>query len=537
MLKTFPIEFVRIALLQTLLEEHNKNNYFFGGDNQINLFSFYEQVKSQEEVDRFNDTFRDLTRQQNRMDLIGNGVIISPENPTITNLYSSLIVPMTWVCSIRTKLSNRDQMIQTINNLISELKGSKVDMAQLECVDENGQKYYKPFKVGTIGHGEEGVSISNGDYIGDFDTEYPSFDELWAKIYENRRKGVSNDLKNGDCLYFKGASKLKVGKYINEEMDIDFELEQIWYEMGGANGYLSFVSKDTFTSVPMTNNACTLRFNYDDTTLGQIVSYDVVCSIDEDDLEIDNNGKLKGTMRFSFESPLDFSSGAYILDTIDPVENPRVLDYIVVEEDADIIVPEEHTSFEKYKLSLSFDAIRCDEPATLNGNQYCQISFGGSATLVNSNTKLGNDLVKVSIEKNKLVGAQTITYESPAKWYVEPLELPSGNNANTVVSQLASNNFKQNTHTDGISLNIQYSFVADDDNTLLKQLFDYGRYGTFDTEVSPNMVYQIIEWWSSWGNVEKKAFLGKIVESVNIENTESDTLTLGISFQVQGENN
>jgi hypothetical protein len=118
--------------------------------------------------------------------------------------------------------------------------------------------------------------------------------------------------------------------------------------------------------------------------------------------------------------------------------------------------------------------------------------------------------------------------------------LPSGNSANTIPSQLASNLFKQNSHTDGIVLSLQYSFILDETVPLLKQLFNYGRYGTLGTTVNdicPNMIFTIDEMWSSWGDFERKQCLAKITESVAIENTESDALTIGVIFQIQGENN
>ena len=61
MLKTFPIDFVRQILEQKLLEEHIKNVNLFGGKEQVAITSFYEQLKSQDEVDRFIETYRDLT--------------------------------------------------------------------------------------------------------------------------------------------------------------------------------------------------------------------------------------------------------------------------------------------------------------------------------------------------------------------------------------------------------------------------------------------------------------------------------------------
>ena len=53
----------------------------------------------------------------------------------------------------------------------------------------------------------------------------------------------------------------------------------------------------------------------------------------------------------------------------------------------------------------------------------------------------------------------------------------------------------------------------------------------------PNMIFEIMELWSSWGEVEPITFKTKIVESIDIENTESDTLTITVPLQIQGDNN
>lgn len=433
MLKIFPIDFIRQILEQTLYKEHLNNEYFFGGYDQVNIHSFYEQLKGQDEVDRFVETYRDLSDQQNRTGLILNGVVLAPENPTITNLYSSLIIPLTWTCSIRCSLANRDQATETINNLISELKGRKVDIAQLKCIDAFGKYFYTPFIVGTIGENDGAPIIENGDYIGDVGNA----NMVILTIAALGLKGVGFDTQKDYWLYCKHENKLKV-----------------------------------------------------------VFIHNLNATFLEDD----------GTHK-------------------------------------DIIFPPEHESFEKYKVSLSFDAIRCDEPRTLNANEYCEISFGGSATLVNEKVKLGNDLIKIKVSKDKIVVAnddtQNIVFPSNA-WYLEPLETPSGLNANTNPNQLVSNLFKTNSHTDSVALTIQYTFIIDETKEILSQWFDYGRYGTQGitvNDISPNMIYEITEYWSSWGVYSPKTFKAKLVENVDNENTESDTMTLSLTFQIQGENN
>ena len=433
MLKSFPIDFIRQTFEQKLLEQHIANPYFFGGENQVSIHSFYEQLASQADVDRFVETYRDLADQQNRTGLILNGTLISPENPSITNLYSSLIVPMTFTCSLRCLLSNRDQAIETLNNLINELKGRKVDIAQLDCVDENGNKYSTPFIVGTIGQNDGAPQIKVGDYLGDIPFSYVRDRLIYFETI---------DLYDGDVLPVEGE----------------------WYYIGD----------------PETHLLSVVYYNGEDWQL------------------LENDGTHK-----------------------------------------DIIFPPEHTSFEKYKLSFSFDAIRCDEPRNLNGEEYCELSFGGSATLVNNGVKLGNDLLKVKFSKLKIPADTDITFTAN-NTYLEPLEMPSGNNINTNPNQLVSNLFKTNSHADAITLTLQYTFICDENIPLLEQWYNYARYGTLGTsqdQVSPNLIYKVNEYYCSWGDFKNKEVLTKIVGDMDIENTESDTLTISVSMQIQGENN
>lgn len=437
-LKSFPIEYIRTIFEQKLLEQHNKDNHFFGGTNQIALSSFYEQLKGQDEIDRFVETYRDLTEQQNRMGLIGNGVILAPENPTYTNLYSATIIPLTWTCSIRCTLENRDQMIDTINNLIEQLKGIKVDVAEISAIDDNGNSYMQPFMVGTLGQYRSGVpKIKNGDFIGS-----TSIANIATRINTLATKGIT---------------------------------------------------------MPTLSQAQTLWVYYLD------------------------GGILRVALNYYNSST---SSRKWKQITNDGTYN-------------DIIFPPEHSGLAKYKVSFSFDSIRCDEPRNLNSQEYCEISFGGSATLVNESVKLGNDLLYIRISKKKIIADTPYTY-STNNHYLEPLEMPSGINANTNPISLVSNHFISNTHTDSLALSLQYTFILDTTKILLTQWFDYARYGTqgiATDKISPNTIYEITEYWSSWGSFESKIFNAKIVESIDIENTESDTLTISVPFQIQGENN
>lgn len=198
----------------------------------------------------------------------------------------------------------------------------------------------------------------------------------------------------------------------------------------------------------------------------------------------------------------------------------------------------------KMKIDLSFDDLKVETPFVLSSAEYCTVSFSGSATLCDENVRLGNDLVRFEIKKYKVKGENDYTFSGDYV-EIEPIEMPSGNSANSIQNQLRSNYLKSNSHTDSIAISIQYTFVLDMGNDLLKQWFNYARYGENnltslgaiqETSITPNIIYQAREIYSSYGNIEIKTFKGKIVDDIDIENTESDVMTLQVSLQVQGDN-
>lgn len=425
-LKTFPIDYIRQVIDQTLLQEHIKNVNFLGGENQVSLFSFYEQLVSQDEVDRYVERYRDLADQQNRSGIIANGVIVAPENPTITNLNQVLIVPMTFMATFRCKIGDRDSVLETLNNLISIHKGRKVDIAELD----NG----KLFMVGTIANNSIGSPlIRNGDFI-----------------------GIKTD---------------------SEE------------------------TVDTFITGKLTALSTTASYTLDST----FTNY----------LYFEEDNKIKVAIYNSDDSEWEVKTDENSYD--------------------DVIFPPAHNSFTKYKVSLSFDSIRCDEPRNLNGSEFVQISLGGSATLTNASVLMGNDLTKLAIKRTKLVGESDTTYADNYTW-LEPLEQPSSSNADTQLNRLMSNNFVNNTHTDALTLSTQYTFIIDKSIDFLKYLYEYARYGK-QTYITPNIIYTICEITSSWGEVSSITYLAKIIESIDIENTESDVMQITLPLQIQGENN
>ena len=208
------------------------------------------------------------------------------------------------------------------------------------------------------------------------------------------------------------------------------------------------------------------------------------------------------------------------------------------------LVPD-HESFEKYKLDFAFDNMRATQPFELDGNKYCEIAFGGSCTLTDEYAKLGNDLVRVFLRKKEVVlNDSTPQTFSRAKEEVEPMECPSGNNPNLIITQVRSNHLHTKSHTDSVSTNLTYTFAYDKSIKILHELFLYGRYGINnfgeggvfqESTITPNIIYEITEIFSSWGTVEVITQSVKLNESVDIENTESDVMTIKLPFQKQGD--
>ena len=425
--KAFYVDYLRQIIEQTLLEEHIKNPNLVGGENQLGLFSFYEQLEEQGEVDRYVEKFNELANQQNRMNLIANGIISAPENPTITNLNKNLIVPLSFINAYRITLKDRDLMLDTINNLIRIRKGRKVDIAEFD----NG----KLFVVGTLGNNVDGQPL------------------------------------------------IKVGDYIGEK----------------PNG----TTLNSFITTRLSTLISTYGFTWEN--FGTRTQY----------LYYEDSGLLK-VARY---------------DTTDTIWKETINDNTY----NDIVFPPSHNSFTKYKVSMSFDALRCETPRSLNGKEVINISFSGNATIVDDGVMLGNDLTKLSIQKYSLKTDTGDNALDRVEHWLEPLEQPSSSSPDTQINRLISNNFVENSHTDALSLSTRYTFIVDKKNALIKDLYNYARFGT-QINITPNIIYLVKEIYSQWGEVEIETFKAKINESIDIENTESDAITIALPLQIQGEN-
>lgn len=190
----------------------------------------------------------------------------------------------------------------------------------------------------------------------------------------------------------------------------------------------------------------------------------------------------------------------------------------------------EHDDCELYKLDLSFDSIRIDNPNTLNKDDFCVIMLGGSATLCSANVMLGNDLVQVGIRKYKENG---VVLENQKYELIEPLDMPNDYKTDIFSYGLLNNGFKGSEHIQGYSSDISYSFIIDKESKFIYNTYRQTRYLTSTT---PNTVYQIMEVWSSFGNIEKNIFIAKMTNGVKVDKGDNDVLSLSIPFSIVGEN-
>jgi hypothetical protein len=188
-----------------------------------------------------------------------------------------------------------------------------------------------------------------------------------------------------------------------------------------------------------------------------------------------------------------------------------------------------------YKISLSFNGIQTNEPYINNGADRVNIFFSGSATIVQSNVSLGNDIVLTTIQAGKNTGTNYV---------VEPTEIPASLSLNDDTFPLYSTGYQSIDRNLAISNKINYSFVYDSSNALYNAMYRYARFGkalifnnTTELYVAdanaldPNAIYTIKEYRNSFGVVTIDKIYAKI-NDVGTSNTNGDVMTITCGFKV-----
>ena len=183
-------------------------------------------------------------------------------------------------------------------------------------------------------------------------------------------------------------------------------------------------------------------------------------------------------------------------------------------------------SFTRYKLSLSFDGIQSQEPYINNGVDRVFLFFGGSATVVEANVSLGNDIILHTIQVGKNTGT---TYN------VEPTEIPASLSVSDDTFQTYANGYRTQDRNLAIGNKMAYSFIYDNTNALYNDLYTYSRFGTnAGTALVPGyaqQVFTIKEYRYSFGVVVINTFFAKLGD-VATSNTNGDVMTLSVNLKI-----
>ena len=83
-------------------------------DDDIKFFTFYEHLASEDEVNRYVETYKQLVEQQNKTGLIGSGIISATSTTSIVNNKQVFACTFEWTCTIRCPIGDRDKMLGTL---------------------------------------------------------------------------------------------------------------------------------------------------------------------------------------------------------------------------------------------------------------------------------------------------------------------------------------------------------------------------------------------------------------------------------------
>lgn len=199
----------------------------------------------------------------------------------------------------------------------------------------------------------------------------------------------------------------------------------------------------------------------------------------------------------------------------------------------------DYGTFEKFKLTLSCNGAKVDQPYTLEKDEYCEITFSGDATISNDYILHDSDICRIGIKRYRVVANLNISYTDDYSW-LDTLEKNGELGSNQIESQLRSHFFMANSNTDSISINREYEFMYDYREPLLNALYEYAQYGIRGTTplnviISPNMEFKVCEIVSSWGYIKKREFTAKLIDSISAPNNEDGIVSIKLTLGIQGE--
>jgi hypothetical protein len=307
---------------------------------------------------------------------------------------------------------------------------------------------------------------------------------------------VRLDIELSDRDYVLGKIKTLINDVKGSKFDILTGVSGTQYVLSNPNGFNA-------SDKPILQNGCFVKYSADYNW--QTSPTDFV-----DDLKLAYGLPTSNFFVYLDGSDGDTLSGLYKITFTYTAPSTYSFTYIKLE-----------NTYERNKVSVSFNGIQSQEPYINNGLDRVFLFFGGNATIVDGDVTLGNDIVQTTIQLGKDTG--TI-------YNVEPTELTGSLDVNDDTYPLWSTGYQNIDRNMAISNKVSYSFVFDKTIPLFLDLYKYGRYGS-GSGTYAQQVFTVKEYRYDFGGVVVDKFYAKL-GSVNTQNTNGDVMTISVLFKV-----
>ena len=443
-------------------------------DNTIFLASFYEQLQDDEQISRYVETIKELLALQNREKSESTykamGVISQSGNAEIINIKQNYISPLEYQARFDIELSDRDYVLGKLKTLINDLRGRKFDLALR----------------------------STGDIL--VFSEPSGFNNLHALPIITSKMYIpysgSNPITTASNFWTHLKTRVVLTK---DKVNAD---QTIYFTFGGT--FYSTNYKYTEWTTSATNitayNATIEQAQATVSTFDNILEMTTAFN----DFLNATDRTHRGVLRIFSNATSTYEYYGVGLGT-ETRSTPISLG----------------TTPELYKLSLSFDGIQSQEPYINNGVDRVFLFFGGSATIVQSNVALGNDIVLNTIQVGKNTG--TI-------YTVEPTEIPASLSVSDDTFQTYANGYRTQDRNMAVGNKVAYSFIYDTTNALYNALYEYARFGT-NASTYAQQIFTIKEYRYSFGTLTINTFYAKLGD-VATSNTNGDVMTISVNLKV-----
>jgi hypothetical protein len=441
-------------------------------DNSIFLASFYEQIQDEEQITRYVDSIKELIALQNseksKSGYKAMGIISQSGSADILNIKQNYIVPLEYDVRLDIEITDRDYVLGKIKQLIDDLRGRKFDVIQLV----SGQVVI-PVTPTLFSDVISLNVITNKQFIpytGDNPITGGSASANFITHLKTRvaLRAITANVNN--TIYFPFEGKL----------------------------YSTIYTHTTFSSVS-----------------SDVTAYNA--SPEKIDITTNTAGQSGATSQFLAIA----TSHRAVLKLFNSQTNVTTYFAITLGTETNTTPIELGTISTFHKISMSFNGIQSQEPYINNGVDRVFLFFGGSATIVDNNVTLGNDIITTTIQKGKDTG--TI-------FAVEPTELTGSLDVSDDTFQTWANGYQSIDRNMAIANKVSYSFVFDRSNTFYEELYKYGRYG-FGSSSLAQLELTVKEYRYSFGVLTIDKFYAKL-GSVNTQNTNGDVMTISILLKV-----